>query len=39
MERRAHADRCETLPVDLPDDMGGNQVLSNIDYADYMRQT
>ncbi|KAJ7782323.1 UV-endonuclease UvdE-domain-containing protein [Mycena maculata] len=21
MERRAHADRCETLPVDLPDDM------------------
>ena len=22
MERRAHADRCETLPADLPDDMG-----------------
>jgi UV DNA damage endonuclease len=22
MERRAHADRCETLPPDLPDDMG-----------------
>lgn len=22
MERRAHADRCNTLPVDLPDDMG-----------------
>jgi hypothetical protein len=22
MERRAHADRCESLPVDLPDDMG-----------------
>jgi UV DNA damage endonuclease len=22
MERRAHADRCETLPVDLPDGMG-----------------
>ncbi|KAF6761244.1 UV-endonuclease UvdE-domain-containing protein [Ephemerocybe angulata] len=23
MERRAHADRCENLPPDLPDDMGG----------------
>lgn len=22
MERRAHADRCEALPDDLPDDMG-----------------
>ena len=22
MERRAHADRCENLPLDLPDDMG-----------------
>jgi UV DNA damage endonuclease len=22
MERRAHADRCESLPADLPDDMG-----------------
>lgn len=22
MERRAHADRCEKLPDDLPDDMG-----------------
>ncbi len=22
MERRAHADRCENLPPDLPDDMG-----------------
>jgi UV DNA damage endonuclease len=22
MERRAHADRCENLPADLPDDMG-----------------
>ncbi len=22
MERRAHADRCESLPIDLPDDMG-----------------
>ena len=21
MERRAHADRCQTLPPDLPDDM------------------
>jgi UV DNA damage endonuclease len=22
MERRAHADRCQSLPEDLPDDMG-----------------
>jgi UV DNA damage endonuclease len=22
MERRAHADRCESLPAELPDDMG-----------------
>lgn len=22
MERRAHADRCKALPIDLPDDMG-----------------
>lgn len=22
MERRAHSDRCENLPPDLPDDMG-----------------
>lgn len=22
MEKRAHADRCQSLPVDLPDDMG-----------------
>ena len=24
MERRAHSDRCETLPADLPDDMGAS---------------
>ena len=27
MERRAHADRCENLPADLPDDMGKDSSL------------
>lgn len=27
MERRAHADRCENLPLDLPDNMGAYSVL------------
>lgn len=27
MERRAHADRCESLPADLPDDMGELELL------------
>lgn len=27
MERRAHADRCEALPIELPDDMGESMLL------------
>lgn len=27
MEKRAHADRCESLPVDLPSDMGAHRGL------------
>jgi UV DNA damage endonuclease len=27
MERRAHADRCQTLPDELPDDMGQSRVI------------
>lgn len=34
MERRAHADRCETLPPDLPDDIGERMhdlfIISNV---------
>lgn len=37
MERRAHADRCENLPVDLPDDMGksARELLHSRPVADF----
>ncbi|KAG6831750.1 hypothetical protein H0H92_007902 [Tricholoma furcatifolium] len=34
MEKRAHADRCENLPADLPDDMGNATILLTPSSAD-----